>query len=458
MTRRWTWTVLILSAFWIFYNTLFSETILYFDSFGYERLGRILCTGHFNEYLASGPTREPLYPLFICFNMKLEDFFHIPYTNLILLTQGIILLLTQGGMAWIFQRIGLGDKVSAILILYFVISPAILRSSLIVYSEIITYPLILLACVVSCETWRHLTQPSAFVGKETKRAIYMGMAFLPLMFVKAVTEVIVPAFLFIFTLTLALRWKKDLGKVKKAIIFGFIAYGVFLTPVVIYKSINKICNGNFAFTSRGSWALYGTTARRILPTTPQEKLAQKLYVFPDKSFCAQWAGVEACEHWHYALSDRLGMEKNAELNRQGLSMEEANRRLIQLSLGLMRQHPFETMKGMFWEGAKLLFWEYPSWGMVVLPREIRKVYEWPWAQGFFLFGINGLNLLFFLAAMRYAFVTKDESSVVYLWVMLLFFLLYIIAHSFFFLNERNALPIIPLYLLLIGAVIKTVQR
>ena len=462
MTRPWTTVALILSAFWVFYNALFSETILYFDSFGYEQLGQLLSNNSLIEYFKTGPNREPLYPLFVCLNMKLADFLHIPYTNLILLTQGLILLLSQRWLAAIFEEIRLSDKITAILVLYFVISPSILRSSLIVYSEIITYPMILAAFHLSCRAWGQLSSSQGLVNNYIRYGFYVGLVFLPLMFTKAIFDLIFPLFLGIFTLGLCLNNRLDRTNFKKIILFSLIAYGVFLAPVLGYKMMNKIYNGNFAFTNRGSWALYGTAAKRILPTTPKEDLAQKVYVFPDKSLCDRWVGADACEHWFYNLPNKLGLDKASELRKQGLTEQEIDRRLVQMSLELMIKHPIKTLNGMFWEGSKLLFWEYPSWGMVILPREIRHVYEQPWGYYVFLFGINIFNLLFFLTAIGYACYRvlhlnntqlKERLNTNYLLIVLFLILSYMTAHSCFFLSERNALPIVPLFLILIGIVI-----
>ena len=456
--------VLILSAVWVFYNSVFSGTILYFDSLGYDYLGKILIGPHPEQYLIQGPSREPLYPMFVSLNMVLANNLHIPYTHLILLTQGLLLLWGQSILFGIFQRIKVQDGISAVILAYFVFSPTILRSSLIVYSEIFTYVPMLLVCLKAIETWDKFKKPDMFQKGYHKCAIGLGAIFLPIMFAKAIFELIAPVFLFLFAFGLYMRNRKHKYSLKKCLIFFILAYGAFELPVIGYKALNKVYNGNFAFTDRGSRALYGTTARRALPTSPQEDLAQMLYVFPDKSICDQIAGKEPCSHWFYVLSDTLGSQKYLELKSKGYSIEKINSVLSAMALKLMLSHPFRTIKGMFWEGAKICFWEYPSWGMVILPRDVRSVYDLPGINYFFLFGVNLVSVLFFLIGLWFCIFKLFQFNQIgvngsdvreYLLIAFSLIINYIIAHSFFFLNERNALPIIPIFLVMIGTASKT---
>lgn len=454
--RQWTWAVLIVSAFWVFYTALFSQTILFYDSLGYQHLGKELAQGHFFQYFHT-LNREPIYPLFVAVNMRLADLIHIPHTDLILLTQGIILLITQWLLAFVLQKIGVSDKITAALILYFIISPSMLRSSLVIYSEIIIYPLIIAAVVVSCGAWDWLKNCADDPRSYLRRGVCTGLVFIPLVFVKGIFEVITPLFLLILVCAAVFRAQMNHQIIKPAIAFFMIAFTVFYLPVLMYKTVNKICNDNFAFTNRGSWALYGTAARRVLPTTDQKRLAQKLCVFPDKSLCHQWAGPEACEHWNYVLSDNLGLGEYSKLRQEHLTQSEIDRRLMRKALDLMITHPWATVQGMFWEGAKLIFWEYPSWGAVTLPREISRVYEWPRVFGAISFVVNLLNCILIPVALIYLVLRRPypkQEVDTYIFVVLLLVFTYILTHSLFFLNERNALPIVPLYFILAGAVIR----
>ena len=462
MKRPWTNTVLFFSAVWIFYITTFSQTILFFDSYGYEELGKQLAYRPILEYFHN-LNREPLYPLFIALNMRLADMIHIPYTNILLLSQGIILLITQRWLVSIFHKLELGDKTTAALILYFVLSPAVIRSSLIVYSEIITFPLILAAAVICYKTWDCLASPDTFIPRLIRQSITAGLVFLPLILVKGIFELIAPSVLGFLAISVIIKYGITSTTIKKAAIFFAISITVFLIPVLIYKTANQIFNGNFSLTDRGSWALYGTTARRALPVTANEELAQKLYVFPDKSLCVKYAGAKACDHWFYSLSDNLGHKKNAELYAQHLTPSEINPRLIKLSWDIILYHPIKTLKGMFWEGAKLFFWEWPSWGMVVLPKELSHIYQHPLTYYLLMITINALTIISIFFSIAFLLIKKiqelslNNHHMTVMQATLTMIFLYIFAHSFFFLNERNALPLIPLYFILMGATIRSLR-
>jgi len=419
-------------------------------------MGRTIVHGPITAYFHT-LNREPLYPLFVALNMRLADLVHIPYTNLILLTQGIILLIAQWWIAVILRAIGLPDKITAALILYFIISPSVLRSSLIVYSEIITYPLMIAAVAVSCKTWEFFLENSSSLRRYAQRGIYTGLVFVPLIFVKGIFEIITPVFLLILSIAAMIRGNMGHKTIKAVAIFFIVAYMVFDVPVLMYKTVNKIYNGHFLFTDRGSWALYGTAARRALPVTPQEHLAQMLYVFPDKTWCYQATSAEACEHWLYGLSDNLGMGERSLLSEQHLSGPEIDRRLMTMSFKVMITHPWATLQGMFWEGSKLFFWEFPSWGSVALPKELRHLYQSPAVYCSILVIVNFLNFISIIGAIIYLLLRRSQQNQpvdTHIFVVLTFIFTYILAHSFFFLNERNALPIVPLYFILAGAVIQ----
>jgi hypothetical protein len=464
MIGRWTFVVLIFSAFWIFYAAVFSETILFNDSFSYDQAGKSLAQGHFWDYFRTGPNREPLYPLFVALNVRLADFFQIPYTNFILFSQGIILLLSQAWLALILKELRVSDRITAVLLLYFVISPSLLHSSLVIYSEIILYPMTLAAVMVSYRTWSFLMRPANPWQEYARRGVYLGAVFIPLMFVKGIFEVIAPIFMAIVTLSAALHWKMSLDVVKKLAVFFVIAVSVFSIPVAMYKTANKIGNGNYVFTSRGSWALYASMARRVLPVTAEERLAQKLYIFPNKSICERWAGAAACSHWHYTLSDTIGRAKETELKMQGLTAQEVDRKLVELSKEMVFRHPFIIANGMFWEGIKFFFWEHSSWGWVSLPRELKSIYQSPWFSNSVLWGTNILNVLCVLLAIAYCWVNRrdlkqpqDDHRIRtgYVFVILLFVFVYTGVHSLFFLSERNALAIVPAFFILAGVVIQS---
>ena len=459
MKSPWTFTALILSAVWIFYNSIFSGSILYFDALGYEQLGKIIAQGKLTEYFSQGPNREPLYPIFVALNMRMADLFQIPYLALLLLTQGLVLLSAQLMMAGIFRRIGLSDRLAATLLIYFIISPTVLRSCLIEYSEIVTFPLMLLPCWAAICVWQDAKH---FMKQYWKQALFLGISFVPIVFVKGIFEMIAPMCIFIFVLALSLRKSNDRAAYKRILIFAVIALGVFMAPVNMYKAVNFGLNGNFTFTNRGSWALYGTSARRVLPTTLQEDAAQKWYVWPDKDICVAHVGPQACAHWFYALSDQLGMEAYTTLKNQGMSSSMIDHALFRMSIRNVLDHPIKTLKGMFWEGSKLLFWEYPSWGMVILPRDVRQLYDSRFAYVFFLYVINNLNVLFFLLAVVVAlrgipkFFMGVDPALNVLMISLMMIVLYIATHSLFFLNERNALPIVPIFLILYGSLFKCI--
>src|SRR5690242_13678794 len=80
---------------YLIYLSLICQTVMIYDSIGYEQLGRRLYTDGFGGYVLGGPEREPLYPLFLAGAMRLSDFCGIDYAQIQKWMQVGLLMLTQ---------------------------------------------------------------------------------------------------------------------------------------------------------------------------------------------------------------------------------------------------------------------------------------------------------------------------------------------------------------------------
>src|SRR5437867_3879842 len=140
-TKRFLFNLPLLACFlipigyWI-YLLLTAKTIIVFDSVEYEHLGNMLYHQGWVEYFKTGPNREPLYPLFIAFSMKLADVFSLPYILILKVIQISILFLSQCLIYRLLKRLQIRETIVGLTILYWGISPAIVNSALSLYSEV----------------------------------------------------------------------------------------------------------------------------------------------------------------------------------------------------------------------------------------------------------------------------------------------------------------------------------
>ena len=128
--------------YWI-YMVCLCEMVVADDSIGYEDLGKQLVENGWIHYLKIGPSREPLYPLFISWSMHLAKAFSISYQTILMFMQIGILFISQLLLVKIFKKLNIHSALIALGIFYFGFSISVLSSALRLYSEILAYPLML---------------------------------------------------------------------------------------------------------------------------------------------------------------------------------------------------------------------------------------------------------------------------------------------------------------------------
>ena len=425
--------------------------IIEHDAAGYEYLGRLIYHNGFVGFLKTGPNREPLYPLLTAMSMFLGGKISISYQAIQMFLQMFILFLTQQLMLKILRKLYISNLLSALAILYIGISPAIINSVFRLYSEIVTYPLMLAIVYLSFKSWQGIQ--NAQRDKIFRNACLLGITFFLITMVKGIFEAIAPIFLFIFFVYVAQSLKKNQKSFKPAVIFFLISSLTFIAPVTLYKYANKKLNGNFVLTDRGGYALYGNTARRV------EKLSSR-QILTALSFAVSWRfcnarfSADECGFWSFTQSDAIGMGKSQELS-QTMSAQEANKTLIKLSLQKFFEKPPQYFLLMAIESLKMLFWETPSMQYVFYPQPVIDVYTFkPLNRALYVVmpSLTFLSLAFtgfFLYCNRKKSLLHEETFPVLITLSILT-ASYIFMYSFFLILDRYSFPLVPLYLILIA--------
>ena len=442
--------------YWIF---LFFSTkmVLECDSLNYQYIGSLLYNQGWTEYFKTGPNREPFYPLLVSLSMLVSDVLPISFSAAQKLLQINFLFLTQLLSFIVLKKLHIRSTYTAATIFYIGISPALVNSAFSLYSEIATYPFVLVAVLLSARSWLNL---HAKVQKNTiLLGLLLGLSSLMITFIKGIFELVILLYLFPFVfLALKSCVKKNRVRFARSMIF-LLAFAIaYYLPLNSYKFANKQYNGSFTLTNRGPWALHGNIARRS-GTEALKRIPAAFAYLPGEGFCNAIFSRDSCEFWSASQSDRLGKEKFLKLRENGLSRKETEQALLRLSVQNLFQNPFQQTLFMILESFKMFFWETTKLGFVSYPRWMIKLFYFtPFKNSLRLFVFILTFFAFFLSwkftwrkkDVLFSHTDKAREQDILLFFMLWFVSSYVIFHSLFFVLTRYALPVAPLYLILIA--------
>ncbi len=428
--------------YWLYLAST-TQPILVHDALGYEHLGSLLYKEGWIEYFKTGPNREPVYPILISLSMRLADILSVSYLSIQIFFQFCILFISQLLLLKILRKFQIHPIIQTVTLFYFGFSPAVINSACSLFSEIASYPLILATIIVGYVSVEKLSQLNS--KKDYLLAFVWGILFFLLTLTKAIFEIITPAF-FLICIIYAIK-NRRLG-LKMAIFFLIFIFS-FEIPVFLYKSANQKYNGHFALTDRGAWALYGNIARRMEKLNNQRMQSAAAFI-PGEQFCQKALGKDRCAFWSWRISDDLGAEKRQELESYHLPAQKADQTLIKLAIGKMLVNPLQAAGLGLVEGAKMLFWESTQIGFVAYPSWLQKLYD----RQVFSYGLSFLMALLTILSLFYTlqltFIEKKNGHIERLGLILALIILFIAVHSFFYILPRYALPLVPLYLIIIA--------
>lgn len=425
-------------AYWV-YLFFASRMSMSCDAIGYEELGKLLYQKGWKAYFLTGPNREPFYPWLVSVSMRIGDGMGISYMYIQKIFQILILAVTQFVLYRFLVLLNIRRGIIAGAVLYFGFSPSIVNTGFSLYSEITTYLFIFGIIGSTYFLWKR-TQEKKF-WSVLRWGICLGFCFTGGMFLKGIMELVFPIY-FLVLLGVFIRWqKKEKASWKWALplmVTAVIFYGI----IGGYKWLNYRYNHCFVFTDRGSWALYGNTIRRMEPLTFKRFLVNLASV-PGEGACRAFFPEEECYFWSAQKSDSIGGPRNNELSALGIPGNEINKILVRDSLKSVLSNPFQYALLSVTEDVKMLFWESTQIGFVQYPGWLKRLFALGIVRNGIRLIVSGLTILAFF----------------YLWIrsvggMLLaikwFLTIYIVLHSVFLTIPRWALPLAPLYIIIIA--------
>jgi hypothetical protein len=196
---------------------------------------------------------------------------------------------------------------------------------------------------------------------------------------------------------------------------------LFYFPVISYKCLNKIYNGNFAIADRGPINLYGNVARRVGPLTSKKYLTSLSFA---TDVCANYFKPQECLFWDFNTSDDLGIQKADELTGLHLPPQAVSDNLLRLSkkkaLNNLPQYILLTAT----ESLRVFFWETTA-------------------------GLHyAMAALTFFSLFYCCFSLNHLPGLMkHILVIILFFVAF---SSLFAIMPRHILPIVPLFLIVIS--------
>lgn len=442
---------LISISYWL-YLLLTTRMGIVWDAADYEALGKMLTEQGWVEFFRSGLHREPFYPALVAFSMKLGGVLGISYQLTQAAVQLFLLFLTQLLALRILRLLKINDLVCFFTVLYLGISPALVNSALSLYSEIATYPFILAIMLLLYRSWLSFFEAKPRI---IRFAIGAGLLFALMLLNKGIFELLTPVFFF-FLLVLALL-TGERKVIARVFTYSLAALAVFYSLAVSYKSVNKIFNGRFAVTERGAWMFYGSTAQKTQALTCRRSLAALVSV-PGKGVCESFFTREECEPWSFQSADAFGLLKVNELSGGGTGSAELDKSLISLSMRKITQNPLQYILFTVLEGAKMFFWESTQIGFVAYPSPLARLFTWTPLKNGLRLGVSFLTIfsLAYLAALirrQKKNALRTENPLLFLCLCLLFILTFIGSYSIVHIITRYALPIAPLYLIVIAYVL-----
>ncbi len=454
------WAFLLSIVYWI-YLFFTTQMEIKFDSIGYMALGKVLSGGNWVEFFRAGPTREPVYLLIVAASIKLAELTSFAQPMILKVLQLFILFLTQVLSFRILKSLNIHRNIAACAILYIGFSPALVNSALSIYSEIATYPVVLGIIFFLGLSWRNIQKESPV--DILSPSLGLGILCVVITLTKGIFEVIVPALLIPFFVRGVVGWIK--GN-KKAVFHTFLSLSVvlfiFYSAIYGYKSLNQKYNGNFTLTDRGSWALYGNTARRVEPLTGKRFLSALAYI-PGAGVCRKIFAKSECDFWSANESDTIALTKWQELQNQGLSNKTKDQTFLKLTKKEFLKNPPQYALFFTFEGIKMLFWESTKIDSVIYPPFISGLFDWELFKNglrLLMFAMTSVALAYllrFILMNRKSFFTLgdfpdgEESTILTTIFFISYFLLtYIFFHCFFFALTRYSFSIAPLFIILIA--------
>jgi hypothetical protein len=439
--------------YWI-YLILNSQMILRFDALGYRDLGAMIHSQGWQQYFITGPNREPFYPAMISLSMDVASHFQVSYEMVMKTFQVTFLFISQWLMLILMRRMQIRSCIQVAILLYMGFSPALVNSALSLFSEIATYPFVLLIVYSLSESILTLARIPSYQAT-MKVAFLTAVAFLGAAFCKGIFQYIFD--IWMLGVVGACLWtalRKQYPLALRIFTYAVICSVAVSVPITAFKKENQKFNGNYTFTNRYADLLFGNAYKRAQPLTGRIFMAH-LASIPGGGVCRKFFSDQECQYCEFFAADyyRAG-PLVGELG--NVSKEDRDSKIIKLSIQHTLAHPFQYMIFMGIESLRMFFWESTQIGFVEYPPLLSKLFNFFLFKDVLRFCMSFLTIAVFFLLLKDVFAKREEwfnfqkihnPALITEVIIIAFIIAYIGMHSFFSIITRYALPIVPLYFL-----------
>jgi len=285
-----TWAFLLPLLYWIY--LAFATTMeIKFDAAAYEKLAFIIYHDGWINFFKSEPVNVPLYPFIISISMRIADFFSLYYLSIQTLFQILFFLTSQILLYKALKILNINRNIIALVLLYFGLSPAIVNSAFSLFCEIVTYPLVLGAILISVWLWQTIQEDR--YKKIFLSGLCLTLFFILLTAVRAVYEYVLPLFLLAYLgLSLGLLLTKQKKIFINTLILLIAIFSAFHLSLLPYKLMNHKYNGHKALVNKGASAIYANTAARTRKLNAQNVLTFAARI-PGEFVCTKLFGKKS---------------------------------------------------------------------------------------------------------------------------------------------------------------------
>ncbi len=450
-----TYAFLIPILYWA-YLGFTAQMEVKFDSLGYEHLGRVIYQQGWVEFFKLFPEQSLLYPFVISIAMRAADTLSISYYPVLTVFQILILFLSQILLYRLLKKLDINEKILAVIIFYFGISPAMVNSAFSLYCEILTYPFVLGIILASAESWKLIQENSC--GKIFFSAVKIALLFLLITCVRSIYNYIFVIFVAVyFGMSLVFLVKKQKRYFMNAALLLFVAFVLFHRLLMPYKEMNLKYNGHKVLTMVGATNVYANAAGRVRDLTTTGFLSAVAMV-PGQHVCEKFFGHKAFDFWWSEQND-LGQRKMEELLHQGVPKDKIDGALVQLSREKVFTKPFQYAFLTALEGMKMFFWESTTIGFVTYPAWLWEVFHFTPFKNSLRFFIFVLTFIAYFYVLKHLWRNKLKiynpcepagyhASILFFSVAVI--TTHVLLYSFFTTATRYTFPIVPLYLTLMA--------
>lgn len=442
--KNFIFVFLFVLVYWI-YLILNTDPVIVYDAIGYKNAGRLLMEKGWVHYFSVGLNREPLFSFLISCSMFLEKWTNAPFHIFLKIFLLFFLSLTMAGVYQLVRLMGTSHKIAILAVFYLGISPALINSTLWLWSEAATYPWVIGIVLSSIKIWQGIHE----CRKTTEvlfSSVCLAVMFFMLTMVKAIAALVFVIYLWPYVgAGIYYIFKRDLRRLGRVLLALLMVAGFYFVMIEEYKNLNFRYNGHYQITFQDSGVLFGNTIRRLLPLN-MDRINQALLFTPRLGFCQEFYHGE-CIFWGCQFSDGITSKVFQEMDALGLNDQEKQAFFMSESLRWIKAHPIqeffmsclEASKMFFWE-TKLFFVNYPAW--------LHQLHCTPLIVLGLSFTWALLSILGFIFGIRQTWKLRQSSAGVAFLFTTSFIFCFMGVYSLFFIDLRYALPIVPLFVAL----------